>query len=485
MYNFSSDYRSTPKELDYSTGRSSKYMTSPTTDNQLSFRSNAPSPGQPLGSTYSLSRGPATQSTPNASYMEADKSHPEQVLNTTWDYMQAEMDLSPRTPQGHLSRSQIGSYRESNTGTGHARIQSPSPNRIISRSPHSLKDNYSTLSKEDNTPSRKSSSQVSDRAVTHEDIQQSVMSYRERWQRSRRDRESLRLNRSSSEPNRGSNDSHDSQSNGFHRDTGYRSRSYDFADRNRSVLSSAGLDANQSLNTNRSNNAEVINRSNLTNITSPTYMDYSIQAGSLRRDPVTHRKIPTNFQNGNAKPIKDLNQNLSKSRGSLARSHSSVSRGSRKLTLYGNDYGVHNSLVSMALYSLLSLVFCVLGMQLLLRLSVREAQSLPTLDSVLQTNESYHQVQSVAVTFSSAVVMFNLCCLVTCSLQCFFAAKLIKCPQGEERSVNVLKANACSEIWSNFILRLFLVGGWVSCLVLVSLAIKKNCHVNKLGQNMK
>ena len=147
--------------------------------------------------------------------------------------------------------------------------------------------------------------------------------------------------------------------------------------------------------------------------------------GSLRRDPVTHRIIP----NGSTRPLRD---NLSQSRHSINLSRLSLNR-IPKITLYGKDYGVYNSLISLGVQALVSLVFCFLGMQLLLRLSQRAAPGLPSSDSILQTNTSYNNVLHVTVAFSSIVVMLNLCCVLTCSLQFFFAAKLVKCPQGEER----------------------------------------------------
>jgi hypothetical protein len=363
-------------------------------ERQLSYRSHAPSPGGPPPYNHSNTSRHQAQSTPNGSYVE--RSFNNQGLNTTWERLKADVDLSP-AHDPNASR---------NTSTGYSRLQSPSPERI-----------YANVSRREDPPKDSQS-------VTHDDIQQSVLSYRERWQRSRRDRESLRLNRSASEPNRGSKENINSNNA-----QEIRSRSYDFADqqRNRSLLSQ-NLSHNYSID--RFGNKSLLNS---------TFIDGSAGNGSLRRDPVTHRKIPTNQQNGTLR--RDSNFNLSKSRRSLARSHSTLSRTSRKVTLYGSDYKVHNSLVSLVFLSILSLVLAFLGLQLLLRLGAREASGLVTRDSILQTNDSYDNVRAVAVTFSSAVLTFNLCCVLACALQCFFAAKLIKCPHGEERSVHDLSLN--------------------------------------------
>ncbi|ELT96362.1 hypothetical protein CAPTEDRAFT_227312 [Capitella teleta] len=405
-------------------GYAEPYACSP--DRQLSYHSNATSPGCPPG--LGASRHQA-QSTPNGSYLDRSAT---QGLNTTWERLKADIDLSPNEQHSR------------NTSTGYSRLHSPSPDRIYAKiSRVSPNDDQSCTSKEVSDPSTPctGSAERPMSAMTHEDIHQSVLSYRQRWQRSRRDRESLRLNRSSSEPNRQTPDVNTNTNNAQE----LRSRSYDFADqRNRSLLS-------QNHSIDRYANKSVL---------SSTYIDGS-NPGSLRRDPVTHRKIPTNQQNGTV-PLRDANYNLSKSRGSLARSHSTLSRVSRKVTLYGSDYKIHNSLVSLVFCSVLSLILAFLGLQLLLRLGTRDASGLVSTDSVLQTNDSFDNVRAVAVTFSSAVLTFNLCCVLTCSLQCFLAAKLMKCPQGEERAFKYLKESTGT--------RLIAIGGFFLSVPLFILA---------------
>ena len=143
---------------------------------------------------------------------------------------------------------------------------------------------------------------------------------------------------------------------------------------------------------------------------------------ATQSDP-KHR-IPHSKQNGNVGTSRIPTDGSSILRGRM-----------RKIKFYGKDYGVHNSLVGLAFLAILSLIMCFLGLQLLLRLANMSPSlvGVVLVDSLLASNLSYVVVREITVALSSVVLMLNLWCLLTCSLQCYFGAKLVKCTHGEER----------------------------------------------------
>ena len=173
----------------------------------------------------------------------------------------------------------------------------------------------------------------------------------------------------------------------------------------------------------------------------------TLNSGSYNSVPLlTHRKLTDSAMqpNGAAKLLRDkptpdhqhqhpLHNTSNKSVGlkSLNSSKDSLSTGSLP-----SDYnGGVNSLVSLALLALLSLVICVIALQLLFRLTARAVGGtlLPPATSSVLTNTSYGSVLEVTVALAAFVVMLDLSCLLVCSMQCFFAAKLLKCSRGEQR----------------------------------------------------
>ncbi|XP_064620711.1 uncharacterized protein LOC135483652 [Lineus longissimus] len=170
----------------------------------------------------------------------------------------------------------------------------------------------------------------------------------------------------------------------------------------------------------------------------------STLGGSIPRTPTSPLAVtspispltPTHKMNGFVKPVP-----LGQSKPSLSNSKPSLlSRAGSRITLYGKDFGVQNSLATLGLVALLALVFGVLGIQLLLKLSHTATGSVnpSTLGGILNSSlyESFHEV---AIALASVVLMINLSCVLVCVMQCYFAAKLVKVPQGEERAFKYLK----------------------------------------------
>lgn len=241
----------------------------------------------------------------------------------------------------------------------------------------------------------------------HADLNQSIMSVRERLELKKAIRERNELNRSL----HSANSPHSPHSLPPH--SPYSPAEFGL---NRSVLSNHGD----------------LNRSTASR---PDLYENNVNHSILS----TVSKVPSHHQNGFIKPL-DENK-LSQSRKSLNFSGGSLNN--TRVTLYGSkDFGVRNSLVSLGLVCILSLVLAVIGIQLLFRLNTRQMTQVTTRslsNSLLHNNESYASTLEVAVALTTFVIMFDLVCLLVCSFQLYFAAKLVKCPQGDERTFKYLK----------------------------------------------
>ncbi len=343
-----------------------------------------------------------------------------------WDYLTADLDLSPRqlprssSSQGYglsgANRMRSPGYESQPSGydSVSGSLRDPKPGPEVDRSTVS-KDSPSDPSsnRSESTP-RSTSGNIS--KDNHN------ISYRERWQRNRQGSQhsissALRGRTPTSHPNLASPSANTAvNQSGISHVTSL----------SRSLQSPISIDRSVNLDTNRSISSPYSDP-----ILGRDYVDMS-QNGSLRRDPVTHRIIPTHQQNGTAKAVSEGSV-LNQSRRSLTLSRVSLSKGVSRMTLYGKGYGVHNSLVNLAFLAILALVMCILGTQLLFRVSSRMTPGLSDSNSVLQSSGSYDSLAEVVTAMASVTVMLDLCCVLTCTMQGYYAAKLIKCAQGEER----------------------------------------------------
>ena len=141
------------------------------------------------------------------------------------------------------------------------------------------------------------------------------------------------------------------------------------------------------------------------------------------RDGANHKQSKT--PNGTAKPIGDhVNNGASKHSLDLSKSSS------HQLTFLGRNYGVVSSLVSLVFIATLALVIAFLAAQLLFHITDGTVDDVS--DTVL-SNSSHDTAQGVTVALTTFVLMLDVCCLLVTSMQFFFAVKLVKCPQGDER----------------------------------------------------
>ena len=153
--------------------------------------------------------------------------------------------------------------------------------------------------------------------------------------------------------------------------------------------------------------------------------DQLIVAGS--RDIMTHDKsyriVP--LQNGSARPVRDENQNQSL----RDTSHVNVSEQKEALWTDARDNdaaGIRTRLASLAVFSVLSLILALLAMQLIFSLIHQTG----TPSNTFLTNSSYDITHEVAVAMACVVVMLDLCCVLVCAMQGLYAATLCACRHG-------------------------------------------------------
>jgi hypothetical protein len=359
-------------------------------------------------------RAETSPTSPSSQYSHKPLDNSMENRSDSWNYMQADVDLSPQVSRSRLNGFNTkspptrplseGSVLEAYNHSQKSESQRHGSNSVPllgygEHSPQSTDQSFTLY------PSSRNQSNV--RSPTVDTGKPPVMSLRDRWERSR-----------------------------LRSDDGTRSPQPSYT--SRTQLSSGSV--NQSTNlkdVSKQSNLDLLNQSQ--SVFSHGELDRSPQStmerkyntysttSSLRRDPLSHRKLP----NGVAKPVPD--SSLTNSHRSLNISRLSLRSQSGKMTLYGKGYGVHNSLVNMGVAAVLSLVMCFLCTQLLFRVSARQSPTLVSLDSVLLSNISHGNVSEVVVALTSIAIMLDLCCLLTCVIQGYFAAKLMKCKQGQER----------------------------------------------------
>lgn len=109
-------------------------------------------------------------------------------------------------------------------------------------------------------------------------------------------------------------------------------------------------------------------------------------------------------------------------------------RASRGRLAAAGDCVLGSALAGMAIVAAVALVFSAVAVQLLLRLTTHDATETSHVDSLLPAGGATITrtvVREVAVALSAVTVTVDLCCLLTVSIQCFFAVKLAHYRNGE------------------------------------------------------
>ena len=96
--------------------------------------------------------------------------------------------------------------------------------------------------------------------------------------------------------------------------------------------------------------------------------------------------------------------------------------------LFSAKHGVQSSLVSLVFITFASLAVAFLCTQLLYRLNDERPEF-----KIVATN--FFTTQDLAVAITSFALALDVCCALVCSLQLFFALKLLRYTQGDDRWV--------------------------------------------------
>lgn len=131
-------------------------------------------------------------------------------------------------------------------------------------------------------------------------------------------------------------------------------------------------------------------------------------------------------QNGNLSRPSSLSK-----RGSINLSRQSLDSSKESLVYRCESSPVSRLLVSLGHLSLVALILAVLAVQLLL--SMAQVNYSPSHNTLVNNSFVFEDVLEVGVAMTTLVVVLNLCCLIVCTMQIFFVAKILSLPQGEER----------------------------------------------------
>ena len=361
------------------------------------------------------------------------------------DYMTACKDLSPqsnlypRVDSGLASSSSHNRSFELRDPPGGSRYLSDNAavasdlNR--SRSTESSRFNGSVLSGQDVTNRRSDWGTSRNIDTSKNDLNKSNLSYRERWDRSRRtapQQNNVPLGRPPIIPGsyqpQFSYDSNPSvpSEKGIHenvlscgKDTSsnrHISSQWETPDSSRKGIL---IDTSKSFDANRST---VLSDSH----------DRSIVAGSHDvMTPTTYRIIPLHEQNGSARPVHDgVHSQSGRSVHNTSHVNLSVQSTDKEVSWTDrgdNGSGIQPRLASLAVFSLLALVLALLAMQLIFSLLHQTG----TPANAFLTNSSYMITHEVAVAMACVVVMLDLCCVLVCAMQGLYAAML--CNHGNPR----------------------------------------------------
>ncbi len=105
-----------------------------------------------------------------------------------------------------------------------------------------------------------------------------------------------------------------------------------------------------------------------------------------------------------------------------------------RLTFMGRETGTEKTIAALGILAILSLLHSILAVILLVRLDFKQDEFQNFSNNVIELDEGlYGSLLDSGMVLSSFCVMLNFCCLVVCTIQCYFAAKMMKLPQGDER----------------------------------------------------
>lgn len=137
-----------------------------------------------------------------------------------------------------------------------------------------------------------------------------------------------------------------------------------------------------------------------------------------------------------------------------------------KFMLLSKEAGLRADITYLALLCLVSLLFALLSLVFLLKISPSSKNSANSERRNYQfeflTPSQFDALYDVTLALCALTLVLNLCCLVVCAIQFLFAVKLVKSPQGRQRTAKYLKGAAstrgCAIGGFFFSIPLFLTG---------------------------
>lgn len=98
---------------------------------------------------------------------------------------------------------------------------------------------------------------------------------------------------------------------------------------------------------------------------------------------------------------------------------------------------------TLGVISVVSTALSVLSVVLIIRFDFKQEEEISGMDSTGWGGKVwYNSLLDTGTVLSSFCVMLNLHCVIVCTSQCYFASKVLKLPQGEQRSIKYLKNTA-------------------------------------------
>ncbi|XP_003726121.1 uncharacterized protein LOC100888768 [Strongylocentrotus purpuratus] len=147
-----------------------------------------------------------------------------------------------------------------------------------------------------------------------------------------------------------------------------------------------------------------------------------------------------NGVNGVGSVLQGRSSRLASATEDLTIMHKPHSLSLSRATLTSKEFGVEKSLTSMGILALIAIIITSLSIVLLIQFNSMQSQILTdgAVEGVTGTRW-YSDILDSGVVLVSFCLMLNLCCVVVCTGQSYFTAKMLKLPQGEERSCDFLK----------------------------------------------
>ena len=160
-----------------------------------------------------------------------------------------------------------------------------------------------------------------------------------------------------------------------------------------------------------------------------------------QRVSTDHDLDPTLQKLGQSLQVKDNSRPssfVSKRSTDLSNSQDGLNNEQHKsgIATHGNkspNYPVQTTIGALGIVCILSAIMCAVTVQIVFQLSGIEGENSYRNNTLLNSVRGYFDVIEVTTAFASFVLVLNVSSLLVCSMQCFFAARLLQVTEGHER----------------------------------------------------